>query len=169
MGNNPFAHLHVHTEFSLLDGASRISDLINRATALGMDSLAISDHGSMYGVVPFVVAAREAGIKPVVGVEFYLTSRSRFRPASTQGGPQLSSSVAGGERQRVQKPHEDGHSQLYRRLLLQTAHRPGSAARAPRRDNRPDCLPEGGDTPVHPQRRHGGSRASGHRVPGHLR
>lgn len=78
MGENAFTHLHVHTEYSLLDGASRISDLISRASDMGMESLAISDHGSMYGVVPFVVAARKAEVKPVIGVEFYLTSRSRF-------------------------------------------------------------------------------------------
>ncbi len=78
MGGGAFAHLHVHTEYSLLDGASRIDRLVERAAALGMDSLAITDHGAMYGVVPFVQEARRAGIKPVVGVEFYLTSHSRF-------------------------------------------------------------------------------------------
>jgi DNA polymerase III subunit alpha len=78
MGESAFTHLHVHTEYSLLDGASRIDKLLERAGSLGMDSLAITDHGAMYGVVPFVQEARQAGIKPVVGVEFYLTTRSRF-------------------------------------------------------------------------------------------
>jgi DNA polymerase-3 subunit alpha len=82
MGENIFTHLHVHTEYSLLDGASRIDKLLDRAMTLGMQSLAITDHGAMYGVVPFVQEARRIGIKPVVGVEFYLTARSRFDRAN---------------------------------------------------------------------------------------
>jgi len=57
-----FAHLHVHTEYSLLDGMCRISQLVARAKELGMDSLAITDHGVMYGVIEFYLAAREVGI-----------------------------------------------------------------------------------------------------------
>jgi DNA polymerase-3 subunit alpha len=67
-----FAHLHVHTEYSLLDGFCRISKLISRARELEMDSLAITDHGVMYGVVEFYETARKAGIKPIIGVEAYL-------------------------------------------------------------------------------------------------
>jgi DNA polymerase-3 subunit alpha len=67
-----FAHLHVHTEYSLLDGMCRIPQLIARTKELGMDSLAITDHGAMYGVIDFYVAAREAGIKPIVGCEVYV-------------------------------------------------------------------------------------------------
>ncbi len=67
-----FAHLHVHTEYSLLDGMCRISQLIARARELGMDSLAITDHGAMYGVIDFYVAAKEAGIKPIIGCEVYV-------------------------------------------------------------------------------------------------
>lgn len=59
-----FTHLHVHTEYSLLDGSSKIKELTARAKELGMDSLAITDHGVMYGVIDFYRAAREAGIKP---------------------------------------------------------------------------------------------------------
>ncbi len=72
-----FAHLHVHTEYSLLDGMCRIPQLISRAKELGMDSLAITDHGSMYGVIDFYLAAREAGIKPILGCEFYVAPVSR--------------------------------------------------------------------------------------------
>jgi len=68
-----FAHLHVHTEYSLLDGMCRIPQLIGRTKELGMDSLAITDHGAMYGVIDFYVAAREAGIKPIIGCEVYVT------------------------------------------------------------------------------------------------
>ena len=67
-----FSHLHVHTEYSLLDGMCRISQLIARTKELGMDSLAITDHGSMYGVIDFYVAAKEAGIKPIIGCEVYV-------------------------------------------------------------------------------------------------
>jgi DNA polymerase-3 subunit alpha len=67
-----FAHLHVHTEYSLLDGMCHIPQLIARTKELGMDSLAITDHGAMYGVIDFYVAAKEAGIKPIIGCEVYV-------------------------------------------------------------------------------------------------
>ena len=70
-----FTHLHVHTEYSLLDGASRIEDLVLRAKELGMDSLAITDHGAMYGVVDFYKAAKKHGIKPIIGCEVYVAPR----------------------------------------------------------------------------------------------
>lgn len=72
-----FAHLHVHTEYSLLDGMCRIPQLISRAKELGLESLAITDHGSMYGVIEFYLAAKEAGIKPIIGCEFYVAPLSR--------------------------------------------------------------------------------------------
>ncbi|WP_107727557.1 DNA polymerase III subunit alpha [Desmospora activa] len=77
MTQTPFIHLHVHTEYSLLDGASRIQDLVDRAKASGFDALAITDHGAMYGVIPFYRACRKAGIKPIIGCEVYLTAGSR--------------------------------------------------------------------------------------------
>ena len=73
-----FTHLHIHTEYSLLDGMCRIPQLVARAKELGMDALAITDHGAMYGVLQFYSAAREAGIKPIIGCEVYLASDSRF-------------------------------------------------------------------------------------------
>ena len=72
-----FTHLHVHTEYSLLDGMCRIPQLVSRAKELGMDSLAITDHGAMYGVIEFYRVAREAGIKPIIGCEVYLAPGSR--------------------------------------------------------------------------------------------
>ncbi|MGI6174819.1 MAG: DNA polymerase III subunit alpha [Christensenellales bacterium] len=71
-----FTHLHVHSEYSLLDGAARIQDLVTRAKELGMDSLAITDHGAMYGVVQFYEQAKQAGIKPIIGCELYVAPRS---------------------------------------------------------------------------------------------
>ena len=67
-----FTHLHLHTEYSLLDGACRISALVNRLKELGMDSCAITDHGVLYGVVDFYTAMTEAGIKPIIGMEAYV-------------------------------------------------------------------------------------------------
>ncbi len=73
-----FTHLHVHTEYSLLDGSSKIGELVGRAKELGMDSLAITDHGVMYGVIDFYRAAKAAGINPVIGCEVYVAPGSRF-------------------------------------------------------------------------------------------
>ena len=73
-----FTHLHVHTEYSLLDGSSKIKELVARAKELGMDSLAITDHGVMYGVIDFYRAAKDAGIKPIIGCEIYVSPGSRF-------------------------------------------------------------------------------------------
>lgn len=73
-----FTHLHVHTEFSLLDGSCKIKEIVARAKELGMDSLAITDHGVMYGVIDFYRAAKEVGIKPIIGCEVYVAPGSRF-------------------------------------------------------------------------------------------
>ncbi len=73
-----FVHLHVHTEYSLLDGANRIPDLIARTAELGMNSIAITDHGVMYGVVDFYKTAKKNGIKPILGCEVYTAKRKRF-------------------------------------------------------------------------------------------
>lgn len=72
--NHSFVHLHVHSEYSLLDGAARIEDLVHKAKEQGMKALAITDHGAMYGVVPFYKACKREGIKPIIGCEVYLTS-----------------------------------------------------------------------------------------------
>ncbi|MDR0839849.1 MAG: DNA polymerase III subunit alpha [Christensenellaceae bacterium] len=71
-----FTHLHVHTQYSLLDGAARITDLVARAKELGMGALAITDHGAMYGVIDFYKACNKAGIKPILGMEAYVAPRS---------------------------------------------------------------------------------------------
>ena len=80
-----FVHLHNHTEYSLLDGASRISDLIEQTKNLGMDALAITDHGTMYGVIDFYKEAVKRGIKPIIGCEVYVAPRSRFNRAILDG------------------------------------------------------------------------------------
>ena len=75
-----FVHLHLHTEYSLLDGACRIGRLMDRVKELGQDAVAITDHGVMYGVIDFYKAAKEAGVKPIIGCEVYVAPR----PASTR-------------------------------------------------------------------------------------
>lgn len=73
-----FTHLHVHTEYSLLDGSCKIKELVRRAKELGMDSMAITDHGVMYGVIDFYRAAKAIGVKPIIGCEIYVSPGSRF-------------------------------------------------------------------------------------------
>ena len=80
-----FTHLHVHTEYSLLDGSCKIRELTARAKELGMDSMAVTDHGVMYGVIDFYKAAREAGIKPILGCEVYVAPGSRFDRETVSG------------------------------------------------------------------------------------
>ena len=71
-----FVHLHVHSEYSLLDGAARIGDIPKKAKELGQRAIALTDHGSMYGVVDFYRAAREVGIHPVIGCEVYVCHKA---------------------------------------------------------------------------------------------
>ncbi len=80
-----FTHLHVHTEYSLLDGSNKIKEYVDRVKELGMDSAAITDHGVMFGVIDFYRAAREAGINPILGCEVYVAPNSRF-DKETAGG-----------------------------------------------------------------------------------
>lgn len=88
MAPAPFAHLHLHSEYSLLDGACRLEPLVKRAAELDMPAVAVTDHGVMYGTVDFYKAARQAGIKPIIGCEVYYTCGSRFDrdPARGQSG-----------------------------------------------------------------------------------
>jgi len=82
--NGDFVHLHVHSEFSLLDGLSRIGEMTQRVADQGMKALAITDHGSMYGVIPFYAAAKKAGIKPIIGVEAYVSPRGMSQKEGKQ-------------------------------------------------------------------------------------
>jgi DNA polymerase-3 subunit alpha len=85
MENIKFTHLHVHTGYSLLDGSAKIDELVERTKELGMDSIAITDHGSMFGVIEFYKAAKAAGIKPIIGCEVYVAPQSRFSKESVNG------------------------------------------------------------------------------------
>ena len=78
MEDSTFTHLHVHSEYSLLDGAARIADLVEHCKQLDMDSIALTDHGNMFGAVAFYNAAIEASVKPIIGIETYIAPGSRF-------------------------------------------------------------------------------------------
>ena len=78
MSEKQFVHLHVHTEYSLLDGACRIDRMFDRLKELGQTAIAITDPGVMYGCVDFYKAAKKAGVKPIIGCEVYVATRSRF-------------------------------------------------------------------------------------------
>ncbi|MCL2873434.1 MAG: DNA polymerase III subunit alpha [Defluviitaleaceae bacterium] len=84
MSEKQFVHLHVHTEYSLLDGSAKISELLTRAKELGMDSLAITDHGVMYGVIDFYKKAKAIGVKPIIGCEVYAASGSRLNKENSK-------------------------------------------------------------------------------------
>ncbi len=84
---SPFTHLHVHTEYSLLDGLSRIAPMVQRAKELGMDSLAITDHGALYGAVEFYSECKSAGIKPIIGCEVYVAQGSRHSKTPADKSP----------------------------------------------------------------------------------
>ena len=73
-----FVHLHVHSEYSLLDGACRIGSMMDRVQELGQNAIALTDHGVMYGTIDFYRAAKKAGIKPIIGCEVYVARRTRF-------------------------------------------------------------------------------------------
>ncbi len=83
MPHSEFVHLHLHTQYSLLDGACRIPELLKLATAYKMDSLAITDHGNMFGAIEFYLAAQKAGIKPIIGCEVYVAPKSRLDKSSS--------------------------------------------------------------------------------------
>ena len=109
-----FTHLHVHTEYSMLDGISRIPNLVERTKELGMDSLAITDHGTFYGVVDFYSACKESGIKPIIGCEVYVAHKIRFDRSPSERSPNhlvlLARDNAGYRNlmQLVTKAHVDG-------------------------------------------------------------
>ncbi|MDX9976049.1 MAG: PHP domain-containing protein, partial [FCB group bacterium] len=81
-----FVHLHVHSEYSVLDGASKVDELIARSKQYGMTACALTDHGSLFGAVDFYEAARKAGIKPIIGAELYVAKNGRFDRSARSSG-----------------------------------------------------------------------------------
>ena len=95
--SDSFVHLHVHTEFSMLDGAARIGELLDENVRHGMTSLAMTDHGNVFGAFEFYKAAKARGVKPIIGTEAYLTpGTSRFEKRRVQWGNGGSDDVSGG-------------------------------------------------------------------------
>src|SRR3954466_12050809 len=86
MSHADFVHLHLHTEYSLLDAACRLDRLVEKAHALKFPALSITDHGVLYGAIDFYQAARKAGIKPIIGCEVYVAPGSRLAKKSSSGG-----------------------------------------------------------------------------------
>jgi DNA polymerase-3 subunit alpha len=86
MAETPFVHLHVHSEYSLLDGAIRMEQLVKKAASLGMPALALTDHGNLFGTVEFYQEAEKAGIKPIIGCEIYVAPGSMHEKKTTNGG-----------------------------------------------------------------------------------
>jgi DNA polymerase III subunit alpha len=79
-----FVHLHTHSHYSLLDGLTKIGPLVKRTKELGMDAIALTDHGALYGAVEFYGAAKRNGVKPILGVETYVAPRDRFSKEATE-------------------------------------------------------------------------------------
>ena len=86
MPGTPFIHLHNHSEYSLLDGASKIESMVETAASMGMAALAITDHGNLFGAIQFYSAAKKHRIKPIIGCEVYVAKEDRFK--KTGGGDQ---------------------------------------------------------------------------------
>jgi len=80
----PFTHLHLHTEYSLLDGANKIKDLAKRVKSLGMSAVAITDHGNMFGAIDFYTTMNKEGIKPIIGLEAYIHNSDELGDKSTK-------------------------------------------------------------------------------------
>ena len=125
---NDFVHLHTHSEFSLLDGLGRITDLVDTSVKHGFDSLAVTDHGALYGPVAFYQAATKAGIKPIIGVETYVARRSMRDKEGKADSQPFHLAPPRDRHDRLPEPVPARHRRPPRRLLLQAAHRP----RAPR-------------------------------------
>src|SRR2546422_9329952 len=86
MQHSEFVHLHVHSEYSLLDGAAQLEKLVLKAKELRFPALALTDHGSLFGAIDFYLAAQKAGIKPIIGCELYVAPGSRKERGSQDGG-----------------------------------------------------------------------------------
>ncbi len=147
-----FVHLHLHTQYSLLDGANKISKLIPRVKELGMPAVAMTDHGNMFGAIEFYRTCVANGVQPIIGCEVYLAPRSR----KEQKVERNNDYEAGGNFHMILLAMNlEGYRNLCKMvtpvvpggLLLQAAHRQGAAARAERRADRDQRLPFGRDQP----------------------
>ncbi len=114
-----FVHLHVHSEYSLLDGMARLNDLLSKTKEMGQPALAITDHGVMYATLEFYNRAAAAQIKPIVGCEIYVAPRLMGQKEPKLDTPPSSLDPAGEEQHRLPQPHQDRYSCPVRGVLLQ--------------------------------------------------
>ena len=117
-----FVHLHLHSEYSLLDGACRIDDLVKKAVDLDMPAIGLTDHGVMYGSMEFYLKCKKAGIKPLVGNEMYVATRAAAPAGKQEAGRLAAPGPAGAERSRLPEPAQADLAGVAGRLLLQAAH-----------------------------------------------
>ena len=145
-----FTHLHTHTEYSMLDGASRLDDLVDAAVADGQPALGITDHGNMYGVLDFYASCRNAGINPVIGTEAYMAGESRHERPVRRGKVDDTGGDVEGGREALLPPDPSGRDdpgipqppqavvgRLPRGLLLQAARSTGSCSSGTTRASSP--------------------------------
>jgi histidinol phosphatase-like PHP family hydrolase len=144
MPADPFVHLHLHTEYSLLDGAIRMKELMKKAADLDMPAVAMTDHGNLYGAIEFYQAAKKQGIKPIIGCEAYMAPGSSLigrKPARVI----VSLHAPGEGRDRLPQSRQTHLDRAPRRHALQAAHRQGAARVAFSWPHRHERMPEGRD------------------------
>ena len=113
-----FVHLHTHSHYSLLDGLIKIDDLVDEAVKLGMPAIALTDHGNMYGTIEFYKKCKEAGIKPIIGVETYIALESMLQKRPNIDNKRYHLILLAKKRNRLQKSFENRHRQPPGRILL---------------------------------------------------
>ena len=125
MTSHPFAHLHCHSHYSLLDGAGTIDGLLARAKALQMNALALTDHGNLHGALKFYQKAKELGVNPILGLETYIAPGSRFqKDAGSLKEASFHLTLLAFNRDRLSEPRAALVEGLFGGLLLQAADRP---------------------------------------------
>ncbi len=140
----PFVHLHTHSEYSLLDGANRIPELVAHVKKLGMDSLAVTDHGNMHAAWSFYEEARAQDIRPILGFEAYLAFGPRQAREALMGSRRVQPPRApGNQPDRLQEPRAAHLDRLHGRILSTSANRPGSAGASLRGHHLPCGVPLG--------------------------
>ena len=133
--NKPFAHLHCHTHYSLLDGVNRIPDLVKQVKNLGMDSIAMTDHGNLYGAMEFYNTCRKEDVRPIIGYEAYVApGRRSDRSATRQKEAQSHLTLLAMNRTGFDNLIKMSSTAYLEGFPLQTAHRQGASGSSQRRD-----------------------------------